>query len=219
MAKRRVGEIGSTIIYDDSEGNPIAEICSISLPTNKEELEAYFANRFISISNEKELLGENFIINNAKQNDTSDLDFTIDCASAKYLELAELTPLSESFGREAIKNGQIEVYEYSKWIWQRVILAKSDSYGEVAKDVLLLLYVTHWQFFTSDGLIACLSSTLSSKGCKFAAVVILETNGKDLNQPFVVYPTKEVNLPPPRKFKGAKYWNLPPGNSSWTIPI
>ncbi|HYM98377.1 MAG TPA: hypothetical protein VET25_01440, partial [Aestuariivirgaceae bacterium] len=88
----------------------VAELIPTVLPDDKEGLEEFFAKRFIEQFNHTLPLGAGVCIENPKQNDTSDLDFSITCPAADYLELAELSPQSEAFGRSALRDGRLNAY-------------------------------------------------------------------------------------------------------------
>jgi hypothetical protein len=113
------------------------------LPVDKEGLERYFAERFVEQFNVDRLLGPDVVISNVTQNGTADLDFSISSAVADYLELAELNPRSEAFGRAALRTGKLNVYQYARWVFFRVIQSKAKKYGNVASRTVLLLFVTH----------------------------------------------------------------------------
>jgi hypothetical protein len=214
------GEIGSTRITATQQGQ-IAEIVHIELPIDKEGLEQFFGSRFVTTFNETHPLGPTVEITDCKQNDTSDLDFDITCTAADYMELAELNPRSEAFGRSALRDGKLNVYEYAKWIFNRLIKKKALAYGpSVANRTILLVYATHWQFFPSERVIECIRSHIQVHGCTFAAVFVLMTDGNDLR---VLAPAHPFNGPKPKHkpsdYAAYKYWNFPPGHSSWTIPM
>ena len=168
MARKRTGEIGITKITKAPHGQ-IAEIVHTPLPDNKEALEEYFARRFVEKFNSELPLGPGVRIAAVVQNDTSDLDFAIESSIADYLEVAELNPRSEEFGRQAYETGVLDVYEYSKWVTSDLVMAKANRYGAaVAQRIILLLYVTHWQFFPSAALIKCLTSSVQQNGVQFS---------------------------------------------------
>jgi len=211
------GEIGPTRVTVTPEGET-AEIVHTELPLDKEGLEQFFGSRFVTTFNETRPLGPNVEITNLKQNDTSDLDFKITCAAADYMELAELNPRSEPFGRSALRDGKLNVYEYAKWIFHRLIKKKALSYGPaVASRTMLLVYATHWQFVPSERVIECIQSHIQVHGCTFAAVFVLMTDGNDLRVLTPAHPFNARKLPKPSDYAGFKYWNLPPGQSSWII--
>jgi hypothetical protein len=215
--KKTTGEIGPTRITTTAKGQT-AEIIHTELPIEKEGLEDFFASRFIAIFNDTQPIGPKISISHAKQNDTSDLDFNISCAIADYMELAELNPRSEAFGRSAMRDGKFNVYDYAKWIFNRLIKKKALSYGPaVAGRTILLLYATHWQFFPSEGVIQCLHSHIQVHGCDFAAVFSLMTNGDDLRVLSPIHPFSGPQLPKPSSWSGSHYRNLAPGQFSWQI--
>lgn len=216
--QKSTGEIGVTKLTATPEGLAV-EIIHVALPIDKEGLEHFFATRFVQTFNETHPLGASVAITKIEQNDTSDLDFRISCRAADYIELAELNPRSEAFGREAYRSGKLNVYEYAKWIFHRIIKKKGNSYGEaVAGRSMLLLYATHWQFYPGERLIECIRSHIQVHGCNFAAVFFLMTNGDELRVLTPAHPYAGSKLPKPSAYSGITYWNLPPGHSSWTLP-
>lgn len=217
MPPKPSGQIGSTQISSTLSGRPAAQLDTLILPPDKEGLEKFFAARFATAFNIRLPLGPDVSLKVARQNSVDDIDFSIDCAKAKYLELGELNPFETDFGRCAKSNGTVDVYAYSKWVWQEIINAKATKYGNsLSEKTILLLYSTHWQFQPHEQLRKCLASTLQKHGCRFAAVMILYATGEDCNELLTVAPV-EVRMPPPRTYKGNSYTNIPPDQAS--IPV
>lgn len=215
VARKRTGEIGITKITAGPQGRT-AEVIHTPLPDNKEDLEDYFARRFVEKFNSELPLGPGVRIEGVVQNDTSDLDFSIESPIANYLEVAELNPRSQKFGRQAYETGVLDVYEYSKWVTSDIVIAKANRYGaDVSRSTILLLYVTHWQFFPSDALIKCLTSSVLQNGVQFAAIFILQGSGGELNILYQILPYEGSSLPSPRQFRGSKCQNFEPGKSEW----
>lgn len=214
--RKNTGEIGVTKITQAADRLD-AEVIPVSLPSDKEGLERFFAVRFVDQFNVARPLGPQTAISGLIQNDTSDLDFAIECQIADYLELAELNPMSQPFGRAAYKTGKINVYDYARWVFFRVISKKARNYGVTAGRTILLLYVTHWQFYPSDRTIECLNSMVSYNGCAFAAVFVMLTNGSDLRILRPVHPYAGPTLPAPSKYAGFTLTNLEPGRHSWQV--
>ena len=167
--------------------------------------------------NDRRPLGNGVGISDLRQNDTQDLDFAISCPVAEYLELAELNPRSESFGRAAYRTGKLNVYEYARWIWFRLIKRKAHKYGTLCERVILLLYMTHWQFAPSGRVVECLNSYVQKNECPFAAVFILLTDGHDLIVIHKVHPYEGPALPAVSHYSGVTVTNLPPGQHQWAI--
>jgi hypothetical protein len=214
--KKASGELGLTKISGSSE-RPIAEYLHVELPSDKEELESYFAAPFVRAFNESRPLGHDVLIEAITQNDTSDLDFNVVCPAADYLELGELNPRSETFGRKAFQTGHFNTHEYAHWIYSKIINEKQRSYGSTSCRSFLLLYSTHWQFLTSQNVVACLRSWCVRGGVNFSGVFIMDMIGGTEPMITTIYPYSGPPLPPPKAFKKLQYWNLPPGNSSWSI--
>lgn len=215
--KKAVGEIGPTKITAGPDGHK-AEIIHTDLPQQKEALETFFAEQFQADFNATRPLGQVVEIKSLVQNDTSDLDFKIDCGAAKYLELAELNPRSEPFGREMYRTGKFNVYEYAHWIYFRVIRKKQRSYGpDLSRNVILLVYVTHWQFLPSQSTFECVRSLCAKEGCDFVAVFVLLTDGQSLQHTEIVHPYSGPPLRKPSDFSGVACTNLSPGNHQWKV--
>lgn len=217
MAKKSTGEIGPTKITQTSSGIN-AEVVSTRLPDVKEDLENYFAERFVVTFNETRPLGREVVIGGLEQNGTEDLDFNIKSTVADYIELAELSPRSESWGRAAMRTGILPVHKYARWVYLKIIKKKMLSYGDAtASRTILLLYVTHWQFLPGDRIRECLESILAMEGCRFAAVFILKTDGSDLRVAELVHPKGSGVGRSPKDFDGLKTCNLAPGQHSWKV--
>ena len=213
MPKKPSGEIGLTKISATPEGQ-IAEVISINLPNDKEGLEKYFAERFVSQFNKDT---PDNPISITQQNDTTDLDFNISGSSAKYLELAEIAPYSEDVGKSALEGQWINVYDFSKWIWKQLIEKKQERYGYVCKDTILLVYVARWEFYISQSILHCLIWTLQNKGCRFHEVFLLQCAGEDVNLLWKLHPNDHP-VDHPRKFKKNKYLNGSPGSNGINTP-
>ncbi len=136
------GQLGPTKI-SGAPDEPIAEYQHVELPNDKEGLEAFFALPFVRAFNETRPLGDGISIDEITQNDTSDLDFRIASSAADYLELAELNPRSETFGRKAFQTGAISTHEYAHWIYSKLINKKQMSYGGTAGGNHPIIYTIH----------------------------------------------------------------------------
>jgi hypothetical protein len=216
MPKKSSGQIGPTKITTGPQGN-LAEYLPVSLPDDKEELEKYFADVFVQRFNELLPLGPDIVIAKYVQNDTSDLDFCVECPIADYLELAELNPRSEIFGRHAFRSGRLRVHEYARWIYFSLIAKKQRAYGATAKRTMLLLYCSHWQFFAHELLIQCLTARCKAVGVELSAVFCVSTNGQGLVLLDKVWPPDAAPIRRPKDFKSFEYVNLPPGQSNLEI--
>lgn len=209
-----MGEIGSTILTALPDGQQLAQILPSAFPTDKEELENRFASLFVDAHNsDPRRLGSP--LGTPVRNVEHDLDFVLHGPDGGYLELGEICPLSEPFGRSTARYGRYDVFEYCRWIWLKIIDAKQRKYGQLAARVRLLLYATHWQFLPSNRTIQCLQSMCATYGCHFLEVYVLLTNGSDLAIPMQVHPAPAgLKLPRPKDFHFT-ITNLPPGQAEW----
>jgi len=216
--EKSVGEIGSTFLRATAIGQE-ASVQSANLPKNKEELEAFFATRFVDDCNRRHILGKAVSIASLSQSKSTDnLDFSIKCQIADYLELAELNPRSENFGRATYRTGKLDTYQYAKWIYFRIVAHKQRRYGITSQRTILLLYITHWQFIPPLSVIECLSSFCSFRGCDFTAVCALLTDGDSLIVPTIVHPTPGTRKSP-KRFKGQRCRNHEPGRWRWNVSL
>ena len=113
----------------------------------------------------------------------------------------------------AYRTGRLDIYAYAKWAYFRIVARKQKDYGATAERCTLLLYVTHWQFLPSESVVGCLSSFCKERGCRFAAVFVLLTNGSDLRIALLAYPQVGI-VAAPKAFKGRTLTNHDPG--AWT---
>ena len=107
MANRNSGDVGPHRISVGPAGT-ILEHHSVKLSSQKEELEAFFCLPFVEAFNRELPFGPTVQISNPIQRDTSDLDYTIECQIAEYLELAETTPMTEAWGRATMESGAFD---------------------------------------------------------------------------------------------------------------
>jgi hypothetical protein len=216
--RKSSGELGVTKVTGQADGTVSAEIIHAHLPSDKEGLERVFAAKFVEWFNATRPHGPSVAINDLRQNDTSDLDFSVSSSIADYLELAEINPRSEAFGRNTLRTGRYNVYTFARWVWLKLIKKKQNSYDRATTPrTILLLYSTYWQFQYSDRTIECLRAITRLEGCSFAAVYLLKTNTTDLMVVDVVHP----GAPPPerpKQFAGFTVTNLPPGQASHVVP-
>lgn len=208
--RRNVGKIGSFVVTKTEQGHTVEQLES-AVPETKDEAEAFFAPIFVEAYNRDLPLGRDYWIILGRQNDTSDRDFNIFSMRANKLELAELTPLSHAFGKEAGKTGAYDVYEYAQWIYRNVVAAKEQKYrknGVEVGNIILALYVTHMQFLPSDNVLDCLRRLCIENGCSFDAVFTLATNGSDLSVLNLIHPYPLASMPSSAAYKGMPAMNL-----------
>ena len=208
--------LGVTKISVGPDGEQSATYIPDDIPTQKEERELHYAEAFIRKFNTDLPFGPEVTIDNRTQNDTSDIDFNIECQKAVYLELAAIKPLTEIFGKDILKTGKVEIFELARWIYEKLIRRKFEKYGELSGQVFLLIYPEDWQFLLNGSVLTCVASLCKKRGCDFSGVFSIMLNPMELVIMDVLYPNN-ATLPNPEDFKGKHYWNLAPGQSGWTI--
>lgn len=144
--RKPTGEIGPIILDAASRD---AWFDPVEFPRTKEEIERFIAARFVANGNAKGWFPFK-VVAPLEQNETDHLDFTLRTdQGTKYLELME-THLKD-VGVE-VPSGQFayNCYEVAELVLAR-IREKSDRYARATHHgVILLTYVTHWQFCLSD---------------------------------------------------------------------
>ena len=178
----------------------------------------HFAQLFIDSFNRKLPLGTDVEIRSYEQNDTSDLDFSIDCRSAEYLELAAINPLSDDYGRQIADSGKINVLQLCEWIYEHLIAHKASKYGDLSDRVFLLLYPEKWQFILNDSIQTCLAGLCRKHNVRFAGVFTLMAGPPG---PVILNTVSPVDgdLPDPGEFARNTLWNLEPGKSEHKIDV
>jgi hypothetical protein len=219
VPKKQTGEIGPTLITAGADGKQQAQIISTPLPSDKEGLEKFFADKFVEAFNRQDPFSDGAKIVDRVQHDTSDLDFLLKgLRVAKYLELAEVNPRSEEFGRSMHASGVANVFECASWICENIVFAKMQKYGATTSgETILLLYSTWSEFLLSQGIMDCVRGLIQGRSCTFAGVFVLITNGQDLIFLETMHPSK-ARLPP-ASYKDTKMQNLEPGKTEWAIEI
>lgn len=220
--RKPAGEVGTTIVSVQGDGTQAATLIPANLPNDKAALELHFAESFVGAFNEGHLSNAtkapDLKIEIVSQLGTEDLDFKILSPLGEYLELAEIAPIGEAFGRHAIKTGHFHVLEMARWVYRTLIKRKGIKYGpDLAGRTVLLLYVANWQFFISDNTVKCLNSLRSTNGCRFSAVYLTQGNGADLTVLYQIWPYDGPPLPSPKAFAELKLMNGEPGKSSWSV--
>jgi len=208
--------LGMTRISAGPDGHE-ARYIDDSIPTDKEDRELHFAGRFVEKYNSDYVPTPEAAILSFTQNDTSDLDFDLECGVADYLELAAIKPLSERFGQEIAATGKIDILQLGEWIYESLIVGKQSKYGELSGRVILLLYPEDWQFILSDSVLWCLAGLCRTRGTKFAGVFTIGgPPGLDL---VAMISPNHGDVPDPESFAGKHYWNLPPGKHEHKIDL
>lgn len=140
------GEHPSIAIGPDAEG---LRVSTLTFPSSKEEIERFVALPFAANASIKGWFPFK-LFEPPEQNPTDDFDFTlITDRGRKYLELMEIH-LRDLV--QELPSGQYfyKPYEVAKQVFAR-IQSKSKKYqGATSNGIVLLTYVTHWEFCLAD---------------------------------------------------------------------
>ena len=153
----------------DQHGSVSGSFEKIDFPESKDDVEDFFASRFIRLMNKHlAVSGERFILADPVRNVENDFDFTVVTPNGPaYLELLEAAPLT---GKYESAPASYKPYDYAQFILGE-ILKKSTKYPKTGvQDIFLLVYVTHWTFVLSETTVACLRYWLTQQPTVFRAV-------------------------------------------------
>lgn len=143
--RKPAGEIGA-VQFGPTMPEPV--FTPVPFPTVKAEIERLVAEYFVADVRAKGVFA--FDLGPPEQNAEDDLDFTINTNHGRlYLELTEvhLRGLSEE-----LPTGQYayESYAVAERVWKQIHVKSERYQGATRQPIILLLYVTHWQFCLSD---------------------------------------------------------------------
>jgi len=147
-----IGKTGHTRI---TRANESPEFVTVPFPTAKEEVESYVARPFVQAASDDGLFPFD-VLEPPHQNPTDDFDFTLRTSSGdRYLELLEvhLRNIVESKGQSG--QASYDVHAVARYVLGQ-ILEKSRRYGST-QGIVLLTYVTHWQFALHDSVLHLLA--------------------------------------------------------------
>lgn len=168
MAKP-TGTSGSFKATVDQLGSVSGSFEKITFPESKDDVEYFFASRFIdSMNKHYSAFNETFFLSNLTRNLENDFDFTVTSLNEPaYLELLEAAPLR---GKYESAPSSYKPYKYAQLIFNE-ILKKSAKYPKTkVGDIFLLIYVTHWTFILSNTTVLCLRYWLSQQPTAFRAI-------------------------------------------------
>lgn len=192
------GETGSVSFGPGSEAPAFAPV---PFPSTKEAIERFIALPFVELARKSNLLPFT-VVGEPEQNPTDDFDFTLrtDTAHA-YLELMEMH--LRDIGDET-PSGQFvyEPYVVAERLLQR-IQAKSIRYrGATSQPIILLTYVTHWQFCLADLVFWLLAYWMRQSQSIFAQVWHLSILDATSSEAFLLYPTtRDLSDFDPEKYR------------------
>ena len=206
------GEIGSVSFGPSSQAPGFAPV---PFPSTKEAIERFIAIPFVELAKKNNLLRFT-VVSEPVQNPTDDFDFTLSTdTSHAYLELIEIH--LRDIG-EDIPSGQFvyEPYIVAERLLQR-IHAKSTRYrGATSQPIILLTYVTHWQFCLADLVFWLLAYWLRQREPIFAQVWHMSILDATSIEAFLLYPTtRDLSRFDPEKYRGNR--TILPNPRGWQL--
>jgi hypothetical protein len=214
MRKRTRKPTGQTGPIRVSEGEISWE--KIKLSQAKEEIEMYFAKRFVA--NEKVLQQTPFrFLGEPIPNQQNDLDFRIRTANGfKYMELMEAAPLESLMGGYEIAPSSYKPYDFASYIVSK-IMGKSNAYAPtISRGILLLVYTTDWKFFVSDSTITLLQYWTCKTTHRFEGIFWYSPLDQENGVVHLIYPTPPAHWKrfDPKKYRNNVVHNADPGSAT-----
>jgi hypothetical protein len=183
--RKPTGEIGA-FTFGPSSPKPI--FSPVVFPESKADIEQLVAGHFVEDVKGKRLFAFD-LHSPPRQNLEDDFDFTIHTDHGiLYLEL------TEAFLRDIGEGLSSEQFAYSPYVaaehvWKQV-QKKSDRYrGATTQPIVLLIYVTHWQFCFSDHVFWHLAYRMAQSPPVFLAVFYLSFLEASTVNTVLLYPT------------------------------
>jgi hypothetical protein len=205
--KKPTGEIGAVSFGPTSEA---VTFSPIPFPTRKEDIERFIAMPFAMNASIKGWFPFKLLAP-PEQNSTDDLDFTLHTdAGPKYLELMEIHLADIGLN---IPSGQFVYEPYA--VAERIlghIQNKSNRYqGATSRGIILLTYVTHWQFCLDNVVYWLLAYWMRERPLIFEQVFHLDLLDETAFESYPLYPSdKDFSGFEPEKFRENRTFLLNP---------
>lgn len=185
-------------------GSQTREFLPVNFPQEKDEVEKFIAEGFLRTGQSQQILPPGYL--RLSQNEENNFDFTLafEGGTTKSLELMEIAPLEHlGCSHNSAPSSNLS-YEFTKQILE-MLLKKSERYKtSVGAGLILLLYVTAWQFVLSPQMTSLLQYWCYKTSHCFEAIYCYYPLSKDDGVVETIYPT-----PPerwlhfaPERFKG-----------------
>jgi hypothetical protein len=187
----------------------------LDFPRTKEEIEEFIVKGFLKAAREANLLSASV---SASQNEQNSFDFLLlfNGDGKKYMELMEIAPLEHLRGTYDSAPASYKPYDFASYIFEKV-MKKSAHYGSVNAGLILLLYITAWQFVLSQTVIALLQFWLTHTEHKFEGVYCYCPMTVDSGAAHLICPTPKEFWSgfDPEKFRNTEVLNF--DLSTWQI--
>lgn len=189
----------------------------VPFPTTKENIETYVARPFVQAAAHHGFLP--FIVDGEpKQNAIDDFDFTLQTSEGlKYLELMEIHLGDLVLARETPGPSSYDLYDAARVVLEKID-GKSGRYrGATEKGIVLLTYVTHWQFNLDTSALLALSYWLLSNPPVFEQVYYMSFLDSQTVSLSLVYPLPiDVFVGfDPEVYRGRRVLNMDP--DAWQL--
>lgn len=163
------GKVQTSVYHGGEPGN--WAIVSNELPDSKDEIEHKIALQFLSVVEQQDDSPVRFM-GGLEQNQENHVDFSVDTQNGRrMLELMEVAPLKKG-GFEGVSQIQ-KPYDLATWVYEN-LKGKSDKYGPLAKQTILLIYITDDRFSLGELGEAILSHWSNTKGQNFESIFLFK---------------------------------------------
>jgi hypothetical protein len=213
MPRKPTGNIGPFRVTN-APGGPTAEWLKIQFSTQKEEIEKFFLDLFVS-----EMGKGGARILKAEKNPENDFDFTLELPNGKVsLDLMEIIYRDAQGRPYEGDNIRIESYKYAEQI-RDAVMAKSVHYGKAGtQPIHLLTYITHWRFQENEVVMRLVQHMLQQSRPIMENVFFLSPFDDKSGALCVLYPSvNPLEGHDPNTFKNRWYLTLNPARWELTF--
>lgn len=168
------GKVQTSVYHGGKPGH--WEIVSNELPDSKDEIEHKIALQFLSAVEQRDDSPVRFM-GGLEQNQENHVDFSVYTQNGRrMLELMEVAPL-EKGGFEGVSQIQ-KPYDLAKWVYEN-LKGKSDKYGPLAKQTILLIYTTDDRFSLGELGESILRHWSNTKSQNFESIFLFKSANED----------------------------------------
>jgi hypothetical protein len=213
MPIKPTGRIGPFRVTGGPDG-PTGEWAKIQFPTQKEEIEQFVLDLFVT-----EMRRGGATILKATKNAENNFDFTLELPGGKvFLDLMEIIYRDVQGLPYEGENIRIESYKYAEQI-RDAVMAKSENYGRAGtQPIHLLTYITHWRFHAHEVVIRLVQYMLQEYRPIMENVFFLSPLDDKSASLRVLYPSANpLEGHDPNSFKDDWYLTLNPAKTELIV--
>jgi hypothetical protein len=214
MGDSRTKPTGETGYIRVSRARETPEFVTVPFPKTKEDVERYVAGPFVQAAAHHAFFPFK-VLGSPEQNDTDDFDFRLETSSGpKYLELMEVHLRDIVDAGDPSGPASYEMDRAANHILGGIQTKSLKYQGATSRGIILLTYVTHWQFTLADPVFPLLMHSMLQEPPIFEQVYHMSFLGPAEVSVSLLYPIPGEVLKgfDPVQYRGVRYIRLNPHN-------